>query len=337
MKDVAALAGVSLSTVSRVVGGGNAVDPALAERVHAAAAVLGYRRNHTASTLRRADRQSASIGLIWEDVANPFFSAVHRGVEEVARQLDVLTFVGSSDEDPERERTLAEAFCSRGVDGLIIAPAGSDQSYLVRDRDAGVALVFVDRPPRLIDADAIVSDNALGVQAGVEQLLANGHRRIAFLGGRRALFTAQERLRGYRDALRRRGVEEDPALVMLDLDDAAARRAVHALLQAPQRPTALFTAQNLVTIGAVDALHRLGVQHEIALIGYDDVALAGVVDPPLSVLAPDPVALGHEAANLLFSRLEGHNGPGRRVVVPTAFIRRGSGELAAHVENRTAT
>src|SRR6478736_6160208 len=151
------------------------------------------RRDLTASTLRRADRQSASIGLIIEDVSNPFFSAVHRGVEDVARPHGVLTFVGSSDELPERERELAETFGARGVDGLVIVPCAPDQSYLMRDRDAGTALVFVDRPPRFMPGHAVVSDNVGGARRAVEHLVAAGHTRIAFLGDRLDVFTAQER------------------------------------------------------------------------------------------------------------------------------------------------
>ena len=150
---------MSLSTVSRVVNG-EEVRADLAERVQEAVEMLGYRRDHTASTLRRADRMSASIGLIIDDVGNPFFSVIHRGVEEVARERGVIVFVGSSDEDAEREHELADAFGARGVDGLILVPSGTDQSYLQRERRAGVGIVFVDRPPRLIDADAVLSDNA---------------------------------------------------------------------------------------------------------------------------------------------------------------------------------
>ncbi|MCW2569244.1 MAG: cytR 5, partial [Mycobacterium sp.] len=147
MKDVAVLAGVSLSTVSRVVNGENA-RPDLIARVQHAVGMLGYRRDLTASTLRRADRVSASIGLVVADVGNPFFAAVQRGVEEVARQRGVLGFTGSSDEDPDRERELAHALTGRRVDGLIIVPTGDDQSYLLTERQAGMAFVFVDRPAR---------------------------------------------------------------------------------------------------------------------------------------------------------------------------------------------
>ena len=190
MREVAAVAGVSLSTVSRVVNGGAGVRVDLADRVRDAVELLGYRHNLTASTLRRADGQSASIGLIFEDVSNPFFGAVHRGVEDVARARGVLTLVGSSDDEPHRERELAEAFGARGVDGLIVASAVADSSYLMRERAAGMALVFVDRPPRFIDADAVVSDNVGGAHRAVEHLIAGGHRRIGFLGDRPEIFTA---------------------------------------------------------------------------------------------------------------------------------------------------
>jgi LacI family transcriptional regulator len=340
MKDVAAVAKVSLSTVSRVVNG-QQVDPVLAERVREAAELLGYRRDHTASSLRRLDRLSSSIGVVWPDVSNAFFAGVQRGVEEVTRGHDFLTFVGSSDEDPERERALALAFGSRGVDGLIIAPAGEDESYLMRDRDAGIALVFLDRPPHLIDGDVVLSDNRGGVGRAVEQLHAQGHRRIAFLGGLHQLYTAKERLAGYREALLHHGVGEDSSLVRLDLDDASASDFTRELMLRSDRPTALVTAQNFITLGAVDALHRLGLQQDIAVIGYDEVPLGGALDPALTVLEQDPATLGRLAAEMLFERLDGHTGPGRRVEVAPELIRRGSGEIpgpaADSRESRSAT
>lgn len=330
MRDVAAVAGVSLSTVSRVVNGGAGVREDLTERVRDAVGMLGYRHNLTASTLRRADRSSASIGLIFEDISNPFFSALHRGIENVARQRGVLTLAGSSDEEAERERELAEAFGARGVDGLIVVPAARDHSYLLRDRAAGVALVFADRPPGFIDADAVVSDNAGGARAAVSHLIAAGHRRIGFLGDRPEVFTASERLRGYREALAAHGLEVEPALVRHPLaGGAGAYATTRALLTGARPPTALFTGQNLITVGAVRALHELGLQHEIALVGFDDVLLADVVEPGITVVAQDPLTLGRRAAELLFSRLDGHQDPWQRVVVPTALIERGSGELAA--------
>src|SRR5215211_610904 len=200
MRDVAAVAGVSLATVSRVVNGSD-VDPALAGRVREAVEQLGYRQDLTASALRRADRASGSLGLVFEDVANPFFSALHRGVEDVVRARGFLTFAGSSDEEPGRERELVNAFAKRGVDGLIVAPTAADHSFLLPDLRAGLPVVFADRPPRMVDADAVISDNHGGAHAAVEHLIAHGHRRIAFLGDRPEKHTATERLGGYLEAL----------------------------------------------------------------------------------------------------------------------------------------
>ena len=328
MREVAAVAGVSLATVSRVVNGDANVRADLVEKVRDAVALLGYRRDLTATTLRRADRQSASIGLIFEDVANPFLAAVHRAIEDVARARGVLVFAASSDEDPERERELAQALLSRRVDGLIVVPAGGDQSYLLPERDAGVAIVFLDRPPAFLDADCALSDNFGGAEAATGHLLAAGHTRIGFLGDRAQLHTSVERLRGYRAALAAHALAEDPALVRLDLSDSRqAHEAAGELLDAGDPPTALFTSQNLITLGGVDALRSRGLLGRVALVGFDDLPLAEALEPGLTVVAQDVAGLGRAAAELLFARLDGDGEPSKRVVLPTRLIARGSGEV----------
>ena len=328
MKEVATLAGVSLATVSRVINGEESVRPDLTAKVQEAVALLGYRRDLTATNLRRSDRHSASIGLVFEDVSNPFHAAVLRGVETVARARGVLPLVGSSDEDGDRERELAEAFLERRVDGLVVVPSGTDQSYLQRESDAGVAVVFVDRPPAFIDADCVLSDNAGGAFAATSHLLAGGHRRIGFLGDLETIFTARERLRGYREALEANGVPFDPALVRVGLhDSAAAAAATGELLAAEDPPSALFSAQNLITIGVVERLRALGRQREVALVGFDDLTLADALEPGLTVVAQDAQRLGRATAERLFARLDGDRGAARRVVVPTTLVERGSGEL----------
>ena len=328
MNDVARVAGVSVATVSRVVSGDGQVRPELAARVQSAVELLGYRRDVAASALRRADRQTATIGLIIEDVSNPFFSAVTRGVEEIARTRGVLTFVGSSDEDPERERDLAGAFAGRGVDGLVIVPCAEDHSYLDADRRRGTGLVFVDRPARFVDADAAVSDHAGGARAAVEHLLRAGHRSIAFLGDRPSVFTAAERHRGYRETLADAGIGVAGAVERVGLGGIEpAELATRELLLAAGAPTALFTGQNLITIGAIRALRAAGRQHDVALVGFDDVVLGDMVEPGITVVAQDPYALGRHAAGLLFSQLDGHVGGSRLTVLPTQLIPRGSGEI----------
>jgi LacI family transcriptional regulator len=324
MKEVAAVAGVSLATVSRVVNGGPSVNPELAAKVQDAVQLLGYRHNVAASSLRRG--MSASIGLIFDDVANPFFAAIHGGVEEVARARGVLTFAGSSDEVPARERELAEAFGARGADGLLIVPAvGGDHGYLQRDVAAGVALVFVDRPPRFLDADVGVSDNAGGASRAVDHLVAHGHARIAYLGDRsEEIFTAAERLRGFREAIARHGLADGWSRLVSPGETAA---AIEALLAAAEPPTALISGQNFITVAALRALHAAGLEERLAHVGFDDVLLADVVKPGLTVIAQDPDGLGRRAAELLFERLDGYAGPARREVLETTLIARGSGEI----------
>jgi LacI family transcriptional regulator len=329
MKDVAAVAGVSLSTVSRVVNGSPPVDPELAVKVTRAVELLGYRHNHTAGTLRRASGLSASIGLILEDVANPFSSAIHRGVEDVARTRSVVTFAGSSDESPERERELVDAVLDRRVDGLIVFPTATDHSYLLRDIAAGLAVVFVDRPPASIDGDCVLSDNRGGADRATTHLIEHGHRRIGFIGYEPVVHTAVERLAGYRDALGRAGIEGE--LVRHPATASDAYDIANDWLRGSDPPTALFTTQNLLTVEVLRALHRSGRQREVALVGFDDILLAASIEPAVTVVAQDALGVGRAAAELLFSRLDGHVGPSRRVVLPTPLIARGSGELPGPV------
>jgi LacI family transcriptional regulator len=329
MKDVAALAGVSLSTVSRVVNG-DPGRPELAEKVQRAIDVLGYRRDLTASTLRRADRTSASVGLVVADVANPFFAALLRGVEDLARTRGVLTYTGSSDEDAERERELVQGFTARRVDGLIIVPSGGDDSYLLREQQTGSTLLFVDRPGVTLNTDTVLSDNAGGAATAVRHLYAHGHRRIAFLGDLQRIFTSRERLRGYREALGRLNLPVDESLVRLEVRGSqAAAEATRDLLGQPDPPTALLTAQNLITIGAIHALRSRHLHHRVAHVGFDDLVLADALEPGVTVVAQHPSTLGERVGTLLFERLDGNSEPPRRIIVPTSLISRGSGEISA--------
>jgi LacI family transcriptional regulator len=328
MLDVAALAGVGLKTVSRVVNNEPGVSPTLEAKVRRAIEQLNYRRDANASMLRRLGGKTQTIGLVLEDVANPFSSALHRAIEDSARARNVLVFAGSCDEDSRRERELIGSFRDRRVDGIIVVPASRDHTYLFDEQRAGTALVFVDRPAGHLDADSVASNNLGGSLEAVEHLLAHDHRRIAFLGDLPSISTAEERLQGYTDALRRAGIGHDAELIRTGLrDPEAAADAVRALLALPDPPTALFTSQNLLTIGAVRALKSAGLERRIAVIGFDDVTLADVLDPPISVVAQDPQAMGRAAAELLFRRLDGDTSSSVHHVVPVKLIARGSGEI----------
>src|SRR6266516_2195248 len=289
MLDVAALAGVGLKTVSRVVNAEPGVSPTLEAKVWRAIEQLNYRRDANASMLRRLGGKTQTIGLVLEDVANPFSSALHRAIEDSARARNVLVFAGSCDEDPDRERELIGSFRDRRVDGIIVVPASHDHTYLYEERRAGTALVFVDRPASYLDADSVVSDNFGGATLAVSHLLEHGHRRIGFLGDLLTISTAKERLRGYEQALETAGIRVDHNLIRTELRDPdAAARAIDELLAPPESPTAFFTGQNLLTIGGVHALRQAGREREIALVGFDDIPLADMLDPAISVVAQDP-------------------------------------------------
>ena len=329
MRDVAAIAGVSLKTVSRVVNGEPGVSTTLGQRVREAIDELDFRPNIGASSLRRTGGRTLTVGLLLEDVSNPYSSMLQRAVEDVAIPRGVMVFSASLDEDPKRERELARAFSTRRADGLIIAPASDDQSYLESELRAGTVIVCIDREARGLAVDSVLATNSTGSMAGVRHLIEAGHRRIAYLGDRRSIITARQRYDGYRDALRAAGIPLDPAIVVHDLTDGQiADGAATGLLTRPDPPTALFTAQNLVTIGVARALRRLGREHDVAMVGFDDFPLADLLTPGITVVAQDPTTIGRLAATVLFDRMAGISTPPATHIVPTNVIRRGSGEIA---------
>jgi LacI family transcriptional regulator len=323
MRDVARRAGVSLKTVSRVVNGETTVAPDLAARVRAAVASLNYHPHIGASMLRRNVRRTGTIGLMLEDVSDPFSAAVHRAVENEARRRGVHVLTGSIDESPQRERDLARAFAQGQADGLIVVPTGSDQGYL--GSVGQLPIVFVDRVADGFAADSVLSTNEAGASQAVGHLLARGHRRIAYLGDHVRISTARSRYQGYLAAMTEAGLE---SFGTHDLHDTAAgEQATCALLHTPDPPTAIFAGQNLITIGAVRALRRLGRRYDVALVGFDDFPLADLLDPGITVVAQDPAAMGRTAARALFERIDGENGPPREFTIPTSLIPRGSGEI----------
>jgi LacI family transcriptional regulator len=326
MRDVAVLAGVGIKTVSRVVNGVPTVAPDLAQRVHAAAEKLGYRLNLAAASLRRTGGRTNTIGLLLEDVSNPFSGAVHRAVEDYARQRDVLVLAGSLDESPQRERELARALIDRRVAGLIIMPASQDHRYVEAEQQTGTSFVFIDRLPTPLLADAIVSDNRGGARAAVEHLLRTGCRAVAYFGDDLRIPTARQRFSGFQDALAAAGLRPDD-LVRHGLRTTEDARRMALGLLSSARPEGVFSSQNMVTIGVVAALHELGLQHQIAHVGFDDIPLAAVVEPGITVMAQDPAELGRRAAERLIERMQGDQSPPTVFTIPTRLLIRGSTEL----------
>lgn len=328
MKDVAALARVSLKTVSRVINDEPTVNAELVERVRHAARQLHYQPNFGASALRRRDGRSSTIGVLLEDLSNPFSATIYRAVEEMAITRGVSVLGGSFDEDPRREHELTSSMSRHRVDGVIIAPASRDHQYLRQEQIAGVPFVFVDRPPYLLDADVVLSNSREGSSRAVKHLMKHGHRRIAFLGDLTKIFTAEERYQGYCEALASAGLAPEATLVARDLRTIESAQVVAGqLLDADDPPTAFFAGQNLLTIGAVRAIRERGLQQIVAIVGFDDFLLADLLEPAVTVVAQDPVSMAREAASLLFARIDGDDSPSIKKIVETTFISRGSGEI----------
>ncbi len=328
MRDVARQASVSVMTVSRVVNHSGGVDATTRLRVESAIADLGYRQNEAASSLRRSDAHTSTVGLVVDDAANPFCAALQRGVERACRERGHLLVSGSSDGCAQEERSLVAAFLRRRVDGLLVMGSDPDQAYLADEARRGVPTVFVDRAPAGLAADCVVSDNAGAARTGTAHLLAHGHRRVALLGSRVGVDTTAGRLAGYRAAHETAGLAADPALEVLDLADAGeAAAALAGLLDAADPPTAVLAGQNLLTVGALRTLHGRGLARTTALVGIDDVDLSELLEPAVTVVRQHPERIGRTATDLLFRRLEGAEGPAVRRVLPVELVVRGSGEI----------
>ena len=290
MSDVAAVAHVSLKTVSRVVNDEPGVQPETAARVQEAIDRLDYRRNDMARALRRG-QLSRTLGLVIEDVSNPFYSAIARGIEEVMRERGLVVVTGSSDENPARERELALLFCERRVEGLLVVPAGTDHRYLLPELRLGTVAVFIDRPPGRIEADTVLLDNVGGTRKGVEYLIERGHRRIGMIGDDPAIFTERERARGFLEALHAAGIPADESIIHLGAHDMGAADAVmRELLALPEPPTAIYAGNNRITIGALHALATTGCR--VALVGFDDIELAELLALPIALIAYDAAEIG---------------------------------------------
>ncbi|GAA4885372.1 LacI family DNA-binding transcriptional regulator [Kitasatospora terrestris] len=336
MKDVAQAAGVSLMTVSRVVSQTPGVSPDTAAKVEQAVRRLGYQRNDNARNLRQKRLGTSAIGLVVDDLANPFYALMARSIEDEAHRRGYVVLVGSTNDEPRRERDVIAAFTARQVDGLIMVPTIGSHGFLRTALEAGTQVVCVDRPAKDLDVDTVTVDNRDGARRAVTHLLGHGHTRIAYLGDRHNIWTQSERYAGYQDALAAHGLPTDPALVRHGLRSPVdTRLALAALGALPEPPTALFSSNDLITQGVLDGMEddggprSTGRPAPMAVVGFDDLPLAKRLDPPLTVVSQDPVAIGSTAANLLFTRIAGDRSAPRNVVLLTRFVERRSGERPA--------
>ncbi len=321
--DVARAAGVSTATVSRVLNNHPRVDPRLATTVLQVIKDLGYRPSRVARTLRT--RQNRVWALIISDVrTGPFFADVVRGVEDIAYGAGYSLFLCNADEDAAKEASYIELAVAENVGGVILTPSGprTDLSPLV---NSGVPVVLADRTLPSQSADSVIVDNVSGAYQAVTHLLTGGYKRIACVTGPLGTTTGSRRYVGYCKAIEESGLTVDDTLVRVaDFREAGGRLAMKGLLDQPVQPDAVFVANHLMTIGALQAIveANLAIPNDIAVVSFDDMSWSTLLRPTLTAVAQPAYDLGVESARLLLSRLEGYSGAARMVTLsPTLHIR----------------
>ena len=325
--DVAEHAGVSAMTVSRVLNESSRVAEATRQRIQAAIHELGYVPNTLARGLKGVTR---TLALIIPDVSNPFFTDIVHGAEEVAWQHGYTVFLGNTNSSAQREKLYLQKFLGHGIDGLLLAPSGNSTKTLLADVAARhVPFVLIDADVPGIQADKVLGDNHKAAQELTEHLLGLGHTRVAYIGGRTDISTAQERASGYRAALKQRGIKVNSGyFYTTDFSRRAGYNAAAALMALPTPPTAIVAANNTLAVGIVEAFRELGkrVPEDVALVCFEDIELASALHPFLTVMAQPAREFGQIGTRFLLERIAKPSLALRScVLAPTLIVRKSCG------------
>ncbi|HEX8095008.1 LacI family DNA-binding transcriptional regulator [Jatrophihabitans sp.] len=321
LRDVADAAGVSLRTASRVLNDDHRVAAATRLRVQQAMRELRFQPDEMARSLRAGT--DATIGLIVESIADPFFSALTEAVEAAVAVDGKSVLVASTHRDSAAERRIVDRMLQRRVGGLLISPTGDDHSWLA---NTSAPVVFVDRAAYGLEADLVGIDDHRAAVEAVNHLIAHGHRRIAYVGDTPEITTSAARLAGYRDALTSSGLRVSEELIRSDCAAApAAGAATAALLDRDDPPTAIFSAGTRCSLGVVPTLHAHG-RADIALVGFGDFAMADTLRPAITVIDHSAHEVGRAAAARLIARIADPELRVEHLQIPVRLIERGSGE-----------
>jgi LacI family transcriptional regulator len=324
ISDVAARAGVSTATVSRALNGKSTVDPTLAARVRAAAIELGYHPNALARNLRR--QETAVLALIISDVENPFFTAIARGVEDIARTAGYSVVLCNADENEEKESRYLDVALQERVAGVVVSPTGKATNVAAL-RARGTPVVAVDRPLAGAGGDQVLVDTRRAAREATEHLLANGYRRVGCVTGPEGIQTADDRRDGYLDALRAAPGDIVTGLIRrAEFRSAGAQEATLELLDEAEPPDALLVANNTMAIGALQALASRGLRpgRDVGIVAFDDAPWTTLIDPPLTVVAQPAYEIGEVAAQLLLARIGGGSRKPAATVLEARLVERAS-------------
>jgi LacI family transcriptional regulator len=324
MREVADLADVAISSVSRVLSGHPDVSADMRERVLDAVTQLEYEPDFLAQSLRRG--ATLSVGYVVGDISNPLIATITSGAESVLRQAGYSMLLMNSENDPELDAAHIRFFQARRVDGMILSLASErQQETLDVLGQVDVPVVMVDRDvDAQLDASIVRNDHKAGMRAAVDHLLDLGHRRIVLITGGLDLWPVRERIAGMTEAVAARGVPDETSSLVGSLSAEHGERSTEQVLAMHPRPTAIIAGGNQVLAGCIRSLHRHGIRipEDISLVTCDEVDLSELHIPPIASIARDTLRLGNTAAELLLERING--GEPRTVLLPTTFNARPS-------------
>lgn len=306
MNDVARRAGVSIATVSRVLNNSSSVNDETRSKILKAIKDLKYQPSRVAKRLRSKGGPSNLLGVLIPDIRNPFYVDVLLGIEDIAYKNNYAIIMCNFSQDEKKEAMYLEILESEAIDGLIAAPANEDDVRLKRIVNNGLPVVCVDRGLNGIDVDVVWVNNESGAYSAVEYLIKAGYSRIAHIGGLTSIPSSRLREAGYVKALSDNNLSvRSELLVHGDSSYESGVAFAEQLLNLPNRPDALFTGNNLITLGALEVIHRMGLKipDDIAIIGFDDMSWANSLNPPLSAVRQPAYEIGKRAGEMLIQRI----------------------------------
>jgi LacI family transcriptional regulator len=323
LADVAKVAGVGVMSVSRVVNGTRKVSSETEEKVRAAIRRIGYEPNEAARVLK--GHRAKILGLIVPDLADPFFATCANAIQEVAREAGYMTLMVASGHQANVERQQAEVMMQRQIAGLIIIPTGLENDYFLKARASGLSIISLDRPLENVDADAVLVDNREASMRVVQHLIGHGHKDILCILDEYRMFTKQERLAGYMQAMRE--AKLTTRVCMVGPTSGTVAEQLPAILASVPKPTAIFAASDLLTVQVLRQLQGMHIMipDEIALAVFDDFDAATLITPQITAVRQPVADLGRKAVSLLLQRIEGESTlPASHVVLQTELIIRAS-------------
>jgi len=327
LKKVAELAEVSIATVSRVINDAHNVNPNTKAKVLTAIKKLDYYPNRVAQRLRNSGRKNKLLGLVLPDIQNPFYVDVVRGVEEFAYENDFAVMIGNFGQDKKKEKLYLEILQSEEVDGFIVAPFHDEDKNIKQIISKGFTVVCIDRGLTDANVDVVKVDNENGAFMAIEYLISLGHTKIAHITGRHDIPTTYERITGYEKAMKKYNIEIDDNLIKSKKSDyESGVQLMKELLDLSDPPTAVFTGNNLLTLGALETIHNRGynIPQDISIIGFDDMYWSNSLNPPLTAVRQSGYDIGKRAGELLLQRIQDPMRSNSNVILNTELIVRKS-------------